>query len=109
LPELPEVEAVRRRLDPAMTGARFTRVTVRRPDLRIPFPRRFAARLTGETVLSMTRRAKYLAAELSSEETLLMHLGMSGSFRVERPGTGKTRTPRAEGKHDHVVFEMSNG
>jgi formamidopyrimidine-DNA glycosylase len=109
LPELPEVEAVRRRLDPAMSGARFTRVTVRRPDLRIPFPRRFAARLTGETVLSVTRRAKYLAAELSSGETLLMHLGMSGSFRVERPGTGKARTPRAQGKHDHVVFEMSNG
>ena len=92
-----------------MTGARFTRVTVRRPDLRIPFPRRFAARLTGETVLSLTRRAKYLAAELSSRETLLMHLGMSGSFRVEHPGTGAARRPRAEGKHDHVVFEMSNG
>ncbi|HMC78421.1 MAG TPA: bifunctional DNA-formamidopyrimidine glycosylase/DNA-(apurinic or apyrimidinic site) lyase [Vicinamibacterales bacterium] len=109
MPELPEVEAVRRRLDPAMTGARFTHVTVRRPDLRIPFPRRFAARLTGETVVALIRRAKYLAAELSSQGTLLMHLGMSGSFRVERPGAGKTRKPRAEGKHDHVVFEMSNG
>jgi formamidopyrimidine-DNA glycosylase len=92
-----------------MTGARFTRVTVRRPDLRIPFPRRFAARLTGETVLSVNRRAKYLAAELASGNTLLMHLGMSGSFGVERPDTGKARRSRPEGKHDHVVFEMSNG
>ena len=89
-----------------MTGARFTHVTVRRPDLRIPFPRRFAARLTGETVVALIRRAKYLAAELSSRETLLMHLGMSGSFRVERSRAGKARP---SGKHDHVVFEMSNG
>jgi formamidopyrimidine-DNA glycosylase len=92
-----------------MTGARFTRVTVRRPDLRIPFPRRFAARLTGETVVAVSRRAKYLAAELSSGDTLLMHLGMSGSFRVERGGTDAGRTPRAPGPHDHVVFEMSTG
>jgi len=91
-----------------MTAARFTRVTVRRPDLRIPFPRRFAARLTGETVVALTRRAKYLVAELSSGETLLMHLGMSGSFRVERAGTGG-RAQRAPGLHDHVVFEMSTG
>ena len=90
-----------------MTGARFARVTVRRPDLRIPFPRRFVARLTGAAVLALTRRAKYLVAELSSGETLLMHLGMSGSFRVERAGTGAGRSPRAPGLHDHVVFEMS--
>jgi formamidopyrimidine-DNA glycosylase len=91
-----------------MTGARYTRVTVRRPDLRIPFPRRFAVRLTGETVVALTRRAKYLVAELSSGETLLMHLGMSGSFRVERAGTGG-RAQRPPGLHDHVVFEMSTG
>jgi formamidopyrimidine-DNA glycosylase len=84
-----------------MTGARFKRVTLRRPDLRMPFPRRFAARLTGETVLALTRRAKYLVAELSSGETLLMHLGMSGSFRVDRS--------RPPGRHDHVIFDMSNG
>jgi formamidopyrimidine-DNA glycosylase len=107
LPELPEVESVRRRLDPVMTGARFTRVTVRRPDLRTPFPRRFAARLTGEPVVAVTRRAKYLIAELSSGETLLMHLGMSGSFRVDRAAAG--RPARLPGLHDHVVFEMSNG
>jgi formamidopyrimidine-DNA glycosylase len=92
-----------------MTLARFTRVTVRRPDLRGPFPRRFAARLTGATVLALTRRAKYLVAELSSGETLVMHLGMSGSFRVERPGSGAGRPPRAPGAHDHVVFDMSTG
>jgi formamidopyrimidine-DNA glycosylase len=109
LPELPEVEAVRRRLAPAMTGARFTRVALRRPDLRVPFPRRFAARLTGQTVLALTRRAKYLVAELSSGDTLLMHLGMSGSFRVERGRTGAGQAPRPPGPHDHVVFEMSTG
>jgi formamidopyrimidine-DNA glycosylase len=92
-----------------MTGARFTRVIVRRPDLRIPFPRRFAARVTGETVVALTRRAKYLVAGLSSGETLLMHLGMSGSFRVEHGLTGNSLALRPPGRHDHVVFEMSNG
>ena len=90
-----------------MTGARFKRVSLRRPDLRIPFPRRFAARLTGETVVSVTRRAKYLVAELSSGETLLMHLGMSGWFRVDRSAGGRATAP--PGLHDHVVFEMSTG
>jgi formamidopyrimidine-DNA glycosylase len=92
-----------------MTQARFTRVLVRRPDLRGPFPKRFAARLTGAAVLALTRRAKYLVAELSSGETLLMHLGMSGSFRVERPAAGAGRARRAPGLHDHVVFDMSSG
>src|SRR5688500_16522916 len=86
-----------------MTGARFKRVTLRRPDLRTPFPRRFAARLTGETVVALTRRAKYLVGDLSSGETLVMHLGMSGAFRVEQ---SRSRTPA---RHDHVIFEMSNG
>ena len=92
-----------------MTRARFAQVTVRRPDLRSPFPRRFAARLTGETVLALTRRAKYLVAELSSGETLLMHLGMSGSFRVERAGGGAVQPSQPRGAHDHVVFGMSTG
>ena len=92
-----------------MSGARFARVLVRRPDLRIPFPKRFAARLTGETVVALTRRAKYLVAELSSGETLVMHLGMSGSFRIGRTGRGGARVTRAPGLHDHVVFEMSTG
>jgi formamidopyrimidine-DNA glycosylase len=100
MPELPEVEAARRELEPVMHGARFERVLVRRPDLRRPFPRRFAARLSGRTVRALTRRGKYLLAELSSDETLLMHLGMSGSFRLDHSDPGP---------HDHVVFEMSSG
>jgi formamidopyrimidine-DNA glycosylase len=101
MPELPEVEAVRRQLEPAMVGTRITRVELRRPDLRTPFPRRFAARLTGATTTELTRRAKYLVAALSSGESLLMHLGMSGSFRVEAGG--------ADQPHDHVVFRMASG
>ena len=87
-----------------MEGARFVRVLLRRPDLRTPFPARFAARLQGRTVRRLDRRAKYLLAILSSDETLVMHLGMSGSFRVER---GRERTE--DGPHDHVVFHMSSG
>ena len=106
VPELPEVESVRRRLEPVMAGARFDDVVARRPDLRMPFPRNFGSRLTGQTVLALTRRAKYLLAELSSHETLLMHLGMSGSFRVGR----RWRRRRCHaGRHDHVVFHMSSG
>jgi formamidopyrimidine-DNA glycosylase len=104
MPELPEVESVRRRIEPAMARRRFDRVTVGRPDLRIPFPTRFTARLTGETALAVDRRAKYLVVPLSSGETLLMHLGMSGSFRVVRT----RRDPDAD-RHDHVVFHMSSG
>lgn len=102
MPELPEVESIRVLLEPAMQRARFDEVVVRRPDLRSPFPRRFRARLLGETVLALTRRAKYLLAELSSGETLVMHLGMSGWFTV-------SPTPVEPGKHDHVTFEMSSG
>jgi formamidopyrimidine-DNA glycosylase len=114
MPELPEVEAVRRRLEPVMTRARFDRVEVRRPDLRVPFPSRFAARLTGQTVLSLTRRAKYLLAQLSSHGTLVMHLGMSGKFRIELDDQGTDRPAAAapaagHARHDHVVFHMSSG
>ena len=103
VPELPEVESVRRRLEPVMAHERFERVIVRRPDLRIPFPEEFAARLRGETALAVRRRAKYLLVPLSSGETLLMHLGMSGSFRV----VGDREIE--PGRHDHVVFRMSSG
>jgi formamidopyrimidine-DNA glycosylase len=108
VPELPEVEAVRRRLAPVLIRARITSVDVRRPDLRAPFPRRFRARLVGQTVLSLTRRAKYLLAALSSRDTLIVHLGMSGAFRVQgRRGAGSaTRDPD---RHDHVVFYLSSG
>src|ERR1043165_8932677 len=114
MPELPEVETVRRGLAPVMEGARFVRVERRRPDLRFPFPKNFAKRLEGATVEALSRRAKYLLAELSSGEVLMMHLGMSGSFRVlhgsDERGPGKFH--HARGKlvaHDHVVFHMSNG
>jgi len=87
-----------------MARARFDRVLLRRGDLRGPFPRRFAARLAGDTALAVRRRAKYLLVPLSSGETLLMHLGMSGSFRVDRRSV-----EGAPGRHDHVEFRMSSG
>jgi len=114
MPELPEVETVRRGLAPAMEGARFVKVEANRPDLRQPLPHNFVKRLQGKTVEGLGRRAKYLLADLSSGEVLLMHLGMSGSFRVSEGGAekkpGKFHHPRAETKaHDHVVFHMSSG
>jgi formamidopyrimidine-DNA glycosylase len=107
VPELPEVEAVRRDLQPFLTRARIADVDVRRPDLRVPFPRAFRTRLVGRTVRSLDRRAKYLLATLSSGETLIVHLGMSGSFRIDPPGSP---APAAKGdRHDHVVFSLSSG
>src|ERR1700728_193963 len=114
MPELPEVETVRRGLAPAMEGARFSKVEVRRPDLRWPLPRNFARRLHGQTVTGLGRRAKYLLADLSSGDVLLMHLGMSGSFHVFR-GAGNKKLARyyhersQHAAHDHVVFHMSSG
>jgi formamidopyrimidine-DNA glycosylase len=108
MPELPEVEAVRRALEPVMRGARFRRILVRRPNLRIPFPRQFAERLKGRTVRALTRRGKFLLAELSSGETLIIHLGMSGSFDVD-VGAATNRRRREADPHDHVVFGMSSG
>ena len=102
MPELPEVEATRRRLRRALEGARIVRALARRADLRGPFQSDFSARLEGQTIRSLRRRAKYLVAELSSGDVLLMHLGMSGSFRVERTGH-LTLTA-----HDHVVFELDS-
>jgi formamidopyrimidine-DNA glycosylase len=114
VPELPEVETVRRGLAPVMEGARILQVEARRPDLRVPFPPDFVARLTGQTITGLGRRAKYLLADLSSGDVLLMHLGMSGSFRVSRedektqPGTFHHARPAAPA-HDHVVFHLSSG
>jgi len=114
MPELPEVETVRRGLAPVMEGARFAHVEARRGDLRWPLPKDFAKRLEGQTVTGLGRRAKYLLADLSSGDVLLMHLGMSGSFRVTHPhgeampGAYYHERPQAAA-HDHVVFEMSNG
>jgi len=114
MPELPEVETVRRGLQPAMEGARFVRVEARRPDLRRPLPKDFVKRLEGQTVTGLGRRAKYLLADLSSGEVLLMHLGMSGSFRVAKEDgeqtPGEFHHPRSDDRaHDHVIFHMSSG
>ena len=112
MPELPEVETVRRGLAPVMEGATFEKVEVNRKDLRLPFPRGFARRLTGRRVVSVGRRAKYLTVDLDDGAVLVMHLGMSGSFRVVTPkGTKLTaQSHHAVAKvsaHDHVVFHMS--
>ncbi|HEY8566743.1 MAG TPA: bifunctional DNA-formamidopyrimidine glycosylase/DNA-(apurinic or apyrimidinic site) lyase [Beijerinckiaceae bacterium] len=114
MPELPEVETVRRGLEPAMVGARIASVEQRRPGLRFPFPEGFAERLTGQTVTALGRRAKYLLADLASGEVLVMHLGMTGRFTVEaeggaaRPGVFHHEAGGADA-HDHVVFRLSNG
>jgi formamidopyrimidine-DNA glycosylase len=114
MPELPEVETVRRGLQPVMEGARFVRVEARRPDLRRPLPKDFVKRLEGRDVTGLGRRAKYLLADLSSGDVLLMHLGMSGSFRVAAETGDKTpgdfHHPRSDDRaHDHIVFHMSSG
>ena len=114
MPELPEVETVRRGLIPAMEGVRIARVTAHRSDLRFPLQKDFAARLDGHVITGLGRRAKYLLADLDSGDVLLMHLGMSGSFRVMQGDNGKIpgvfHHPRSENRnHDHVVFEMGNG
>src|SRR5258707_5992055 len=90
MPELPEVETVRRGLEPVMQGARFETVEARRRDLRWPLPADFVARLEGQTVTGLGRRAKYLLVDLSSGEVLLMHLGMSGSVPVFPDGGART-------------------
>jgi formamidopyrimidine-DNA glycosylase len=125
MPELPEVETVRLGLLPALEGHTIVAAEIRRGDLRRPFPRHFAERLTGRKVLRLLRRAKYLLAELDRGETLVIHLGMSGRMRVfslvapahaDAPGQGSERklgqyvykaAPEGagQGKHDHVVFE----
>jgi formamidopyrimidine-DNA glycosylase len=114
MPELPEVETVRRGLQPAMEGAKIVKAEARRKDLRFPFQNDFITRLEGQTVTGLGRRAKYLMADLASGDVLLMHLGMSGSFRVLRNDDTRTpgqfHHPRNEDRaHDHVVFHMSSG
>ncbi|MCR9146872.1 MAG: bifunctional DNA-formamidopyrimidine glycosylase/DNA-(apurinic or apyrimidinic site) lyase [Rhodobacteraceae bacterium] len=110
MPELPEVETVRRGLEPAMSGAVIARAQVNRPDLRWPFPDRMAERLTGQCVLSLRRRSKYILADLASGETLLIHLGMSGRMLISGDPLGQfVHDHPAPAKHDHVVLEMANG
>jgi formamidopyrimidine-DNA glycosylase len=91
-----------------MVGWRIEAVDLRRPDLRRPFPHGFVRRLIGQTIISLTRRGKYLLAWLSSGETLLMHLGMSGSFRAVRDSPQPSGGPPLDA-HDHLVFHMSSG
>jgi formamidopyrimidine-DNA glycosylase len=116
MPELPEVETVRRGLAPLMEGRRILAVEARRPDLRFPLPAGFAKRLTGARIERLGRRAKYLLIELGSGETLIAHLGMSGRYAAETEhdardgpvlanGGARDRDPR----HDHVVFALEGG
>jgi formamidopyrimidine-DNA glycosylase len=113
MPELPEVETVRRGLEPAMVGARILEVEARRKDIRFPLPPRFRERLEGRRVLKLGRRAKYLIFALDSGETLIGHLGMSGSFRIEAAGTTMPSAFHHERskdpKHDHLVLHLDNG
>ena len=111
MPELPEVETVRRGLQPVMEGALIVKVEQRRPDLRFPFPPDFGRSLEGRTILSVGRRAKYLTIHLDRDPVLICHLGMSGSFRIETPEGGATpgefyheRSKAAA--HDHVAFHL---
>lgn len=110
MPELPEVETVRRGLVPAMEGVVITRAEARRPDLRWPLPAGFAARLSGARVLRLGRRAKYILAETDRQEVLIWHLGMSGRVKIDglAPG-GFAHEAGAVEKHDHVLFHMANG
>lgn len=111
MPELPEVETVRRGLEPVIANNTIARVELRRGDLRFPFPAHFADRLAGRRVRTLRRRAKYLIADLDAGEALVMHMGMSGSFRIgEDEAEGAFRFPRGKnGAHDHVVFHFANG
>lgn len=102
MPELPEVETVRRGLIPVMEAKQIIRADVNRPDLRWPFPENMAKRLTGKTIVRLRRRSKYILADLDSQETLLIHLGMSGRMMISTGEHPETQ------KHDHVVFHMQD-
>ncbi len=107
MPELPEVETVRRGLAPAMEGAVVARLELNRPDLRFPLPENFADAVGGRRIVSLGRRAKYLLIDLEDDLTVISHLGMSGSFRIENEALGEFHHPRSKDqKHDHVVFHL---
>ncbi|MFZ1348697.1 MAG: bifunctional DNA-formamidopyrimidine glycosylase/DNA-(apurinic or apyrimidinic site) lyase, partial [Tabrizicola sp.] len=110
MPELPEVETVRRGLLPVLEGGVIARAEVNRPDLRWPLPDRMAERLTGHRVTALRRRSKYLLADLDSGETLLVHLGMSGRMLISGTQIGGFHHDHpAPQKHDHVVLHMGSG
>lgn len=113
MPELPEVETVKRGLAPSMEGARVTRLELRRKDLRFRFPDRLAERLEGKSIISLSRRAKYLLVTFDDGLTLISHLGMSGSYRVETTDDelqqGEFHHPRSRlAAHDHVIFHLNH-
>jgi len=110
VPELPEVETVRRGLLPVMEGKQIVLAKVNRPDLRWPFPEKMAERLTGATVTTLRRRSKYILADLSTDETLIIHLGMSGRMLISGGQVGEFHHEHpAPEKHDHVVMDMEDG
>jgi formamidopyrimidine-DNA glycosylase len=116
MPELPEVETIRRGLEPVLAGERLARITQSRADLRFPFPENFAARLTGRRVRRLDRRAKYLLAHLDDDTILAVHLGMTGRFSISVPGGANGRQlgeytyeTGHDPTHDHVVFETGSG
>ena len=114
MPELPEVETVRRGLQPHLEGARLVAVEARRPDLRFPLPQDFVHRLTGARVERLERRAKYLVATLDTGESLIAHLGMTGRFTIRGPRGAETpgefeHEAGGDPKHDHVVFTTDRG
>lgn len=121
MPELPEVETVRRGLEPVMVGQRFSKVTLRRANLRFPFPLGMARKLEGKRVEALSRRAKYIIGRIEGGDLLLMHLGMSGRFTIHLPKDEDKRSPGrfhhqipevspdGTGRHDHVVFDMEDG
>jgi formamidopyrimidine-DNA glycosylase len=106
MPELPEVETVRRGLVPRMAGHRIARLIQRRKDLRVPLPARFAQKVEGRTILGIDRRAKYLLMRLDDGQTLIIHLGMSGRMTLH---DAKSAAEHPFERHDHVVFEMDDG
>lgn len=112
MPELPEVETVKRGLAPVMEGSIIQHVHLARPDLRFPFPDHFADRLKGRKIIALGRRAKYLIADLDGEERLIIHLGMSGSFRIESNQNeiafNLSKNDNNKRRHDHVCFELDN-
>lgn len=106
MPELPEVETVRRGLIPRMVGHRIVRLHQRRRDLRLPLPKRFAERIEGRAVRAIDRRAKYLLLRLDDGHTLIIHLGMSGRMTLH---DAKSAAEHPLGRHDHVVFDIDDG
>jgi formamidopyrimidine-DNA glycosylase len=121
MPELPEVETVRRGLETALLGRRIEKVELNRGDLRVPFPDGFASRLAGRRIETVGRRAKYLLVGLDGGKSLLMHLGMSGRFTIHPPGgrplplgepdeeAGESSDATGPSIHDHVTFLLDDG